>query len=144
MPMHRYRARGRPPKYHAGDRWGMLTLITRLGPNKALFLCDCGSQTDIRWSSIMGGKTNCGCQKQGYIYFLKQGEFVKIGYSATPNARMATHQTSSPQKLTLIRMIPGSLLTEQWLFSYFGHLRIRPRSEWFKFSPEMLIIEPPY
>jgi hypothetical protein len=72
------------------------------------------------------------------IYFIRYGSkrLVKIGYSADhPRIRMASMQTSAPERLFLIGMAPGGLEDEAEWHRRFDHLRVR--GEWFKWTPEL-------
>ena len=66
---------------------------------------------------------------QGYVYFLRVGERVKIGFSRRPNARLSTLMTGLPGKLDSFVCVRGSRQDEQAL-----HQRLaayRQNGEWF-------------
>lgn len=63
------------------------------------------------------------------IYFIKQGDYVKIGYTSNIQKRIAQLQTSSPNRLKLIGLIDGTLDDESEYHRRFSHLR--GNGEWF-------------
>ncbi len=69
----------------------------------------------------------------GYVYFIRAGDHVKVGYSAQPLDRLQTLQTSHPEKLEILCTIPGSIKTERSLHARFQSYRVR--GEWFRFGP---------
>ena len=65
----------------------------------------------------------------GNIYFIKCGNFVKIGYAKDVSKRLSELQVGNPYPLTIMTVIPGTLRLEalfhQALQGY------RERGEWF-------------
>ena len=80
------------------------------------------------------------------VYFVRVGEGgpVKIGRASHPESRMGALQSMSCEKLILLRKFEtendGRAL-ERYLHFYFIDCWIR--GEWFRFSPEMLTVQPP-
>ena len=98
-----------------------------------------------------------------YIYFIKSGNFMKIGKSEKPEQRIKQLQTGTPYRLELFAIIsvdsvlnsirnelknelydPHSemksdwLAAERWLHSKFGSIRrSKMKGEWFKITPEL-------
>ena len=71
------------------------------------------------------------------IYFIAQGlDYVKIGYTASdPKARLISLQTGNPDKLELVKVIPGGRSIEAQLhtrFSIYHH-----KHEWYVYSVEI-------
>lgn len=66
----------------------------------------------------------------GFVYFLRCGDFVKIGYSENPKRRLLHLQTATPYDFELIGAHKGSREQEQYLHKTFAHLR--HRHEWFR------------
>lgn len=69
------------------------------------------------------------------IYFVKGGDFVKIGYTNNLNLRMREIQVSCPHHLSLLATCEGDKRTEAMF-----HDMAAPyhhRAEWFKFSGEL-------
>jgi hypothetical protein len=66
------------------------------------------------------------------IYFIKAKEYVKIGYSVDPNARLLELQTGNPHKLKLLATMPGETQTEASLHKLFEKCRVN--GEWFKYD----------
>lgn len=68
-----------------------------------------------------------------FIYFLRAGEFVKIGHSARWKNRMAGMQTGSPYTIVPLLVLVGKADMERKL-----HVRFRIdhfRGEWFHMGP---------
>lgn len=70
------------------------------------------------------------------IYFLRAGEYVKIGYSADPAQRVADFQTANPIDLEIIAVHHGSRREEAMLHRKFAAHRVR--GEWFAADPVIL------
>jgi hypothetical protein len=69
----------------------------------------------------------------GYVYFITDGELVKIGYSEQLPRRLAGLQTANPRQLRLVKAIPGTVEDEALL-----HDRHQPhhvRGEWYRAEP---------
>lgn len=73
---------------------------------------------------------------QGYIYFIRCENFVKIGYSAAPRRRPKEFATCNPFDCVLIGIMSGGTLLEDELHKRYAHLR--HRNEWFRAVPELL------
>lgn len=74
---------------------------------------------------------------RAYVYFVadRTQNAVKIGYSASPQARLSNLQTSTPSKLELLAVIEGDLQTERHLHKRFADYRLT--GEWFSLTPEL-------
>jgi hypothetical protein len=66
---------------------------------------------------------------------------VKIGTTIDVPRRLGQLQSVYRMKLKVLRIVPGGYAIEAWLHRRFSSLRTH--GEWFKFSQEMLTIEPP-
>lgn len=71
----------------------------------------------------------------GTIYFIRAGEFVKIGFTRDLDGRLKGLQTSSPIKLELVRHYPGSIQAERRLHARFEALRAV--GEWFRYEGDL-------
>lgn len=69
------------------------------------------------------------------VYFIRSGNFVKIGKANNPHKRLRQLQTGSPRKLELASVIPGGKSEEKRLHAKYSHLRAN--GEWFHLSAEM-------
>ena len=67
-----------------------------------------------------------------YIYFIKAGDFVKIGITTNPKKRLHDLQTSNPLKLDLIYFMPGDENLEKILHEVFDEYK--ESGEWFRFE----------
>lgn len=63
------------------------------------------------------------------IYFIKNEDYVKIGYTSDIHNRLSQLQVSSPTKLKLLGLIEGSTEDEQFHHEKFKHLH--SSGEWF-------------
>ncbi len=90
------------------------------------------SGTDTYFSAetvpILGAGSELG-NRPGYIYFVTDGEAIKIGISGDPLGRIKNMQTGSPRELRLLAAIAGSEAAETELHRKFAHLNVR--GEWF-------------
>lgn len=71
----------------------------------------------------------------GFVYFLRCGDFVKIGYSSKPTARLAALRTATPHESELIAKFPGTISHEKAVHRCLQHLH--HRREWFRFTQEV-------
>jgi hypothetical protein len=65
----------------------------------------------------------------GYIYVLRSGYFIKIGYSNDPAERMKAITTSSPNECDLLFCLAGSFKLEKQLHAEFAACHYQ--REWF-------------
>lgn len=77
------------------------------------------------------------------VYVIRAGdtEFVKIGWAESVPARIRELQAGNHLTLNILRSIDGGRTVEAWLHRHFKAFCIE--REWFRFTPEMLEIEPP-
>jgi hypothetical protein len=66
----------------------------------------------------------------GFVYFIRMGPWVKIGYSIDPDRRLRTLQTASPVRLELLFSWPGPAEDEAYVQGLFGEYRAE--GEWFR------------
>jgi len=74
----------------------------------------------------------------GFVYFLRCGDFVKIGYSASPKGRLRALRTSMPFDCEIVGIHSGTKNHEQQLHRIFSHLR--HRNEWFRLDESIVEI----
>lgn len=71
------------------------------------------------------------------IYFIKgHDKYIKIGFTTDIKNRLSTLQTSSPTKLTVIKLTKGTIRQEKELHKRFSNLRTN--GEWFELSNDLL------
>ena len=76
---------------------------------------------------------------EGYVYFITDGEYIKIGYTKNhPKKRLKQLNTGNDKKLFLLGYILGNMSKEKELHKKFGRLRVRNSSEWFNVNDELL------
>lgn len=74
----------------------------------------------------------------GFVYFLRCGEFVKVGYSRQPKKRLATLQTATPHDVELLGRLPGTMAQERAVHRCLQHLH--HRNEWFRMSDDIIAL----
>lgn len=72
---------------------------------------------------------------QGFVYFLSDGEFIKIGFATDWQARIKGLQVANPRTLTPLLVLEGSHRFERQLHQLFKAHRVK--GEWFRPSPEI-------
>ena len=74
------------------------------------------------------------------VYFVQAGWNgpIKIGFSDDVDKRIAGLQTGNPEELRLLLVVPGTMGTEAAMHEQFAAARIRPTSEWFNATKELL------
>lgn len=88
-----------------------------------------------RWLIDPGMRRDPAYHGKGRVYFMADGEEVKIGFSIHPPKRMAQIQLSRTGELKILLAIPGTPDDEQQMHDRFAHLRIR--GEWFRMTDEL-------
>jgi DNA-binding XRE family transcriptional regulator len=69
------------------------------------------------------------------VYFIKQGDYVKIGFTNRFKTRLSQLQISSPIKLEVLAIIDGDKSDEQKFHEQFKH--ISSNGEWFMQCDEL-------
>ena len=70
------------------------------------------------------------------IYFIRDGDAVKIGFAADPKNRLRSLRTGNSRKIFILGVMDGGLNEEAALHLRFGSDRIR--GEWFRLSHEII------
>ena len=70
---------------------------------------------------------------QTFIYFLRAGDFVKIGHSTRWKVRLAQMQTGSPYTIVPLLVLVGPASMERKLHNQFRASHFR--GEWFHMGP---------
>lgn len=89
-----------------------------------------------RWCGVIRGKVAVKEErsriktKLGFIYFIKAGGMIKIGYTKNLKERMTTIQVSMPIKIELIGVMEGTQSFERELHHLFREHK--ERGEWFR------------
>lgn len=73
---------------------------------------------------------------QGFVYFVTDGDAVKIGFAINPFKRLQELQVSHHRVLRMIGTISAPDYQERMLHNRFRHLRIR--GEWFRLEDDIL------
>lgn len=77
-----------------------------------------------------------GEKSNGRVYFVRAGEYVKIGFSTDAKSRIDSLQTGQPYDLECLCLIRGSRSTESKLHTRFAKSHVR--GEWFSQSEELM------
>jgi hypothetical protein len=90
-------------------------------------------------------------QQDGYVYFVRIGASVKIGFATDVSGRMRNIQTASPDPIHLIKVVRGTREIERGFHQRFA--RYQMTGEWFalkgavamflKDCTEQVVIPPP-
>lgn len=65
----------------------------------------------------------------GYVYFLRAANTVKIGFSINPRERLRSIQTGCPEDARIVKIVEGSMKTEKLFHERFAEYRLG--GEWF-------------
>lgn len=74
--------------------------------------------------------------REGFVYLVRCGVFVKIGFTGDVLTRLLTMQTGTPFHLELLASFPGTERHEAELHAQFASLR--ERGEWFRYEGDLL------
>ena len=74
--------------------------------------------------------TSVSLIKRGFVYFLKMGAYVKIGFSTDVKSRIRNLGVGCPEKAEVIGLIPGTEETERFFHSMFASAS--SNGEWFR------------
>lgn len=69
------------------------------------------------------------------VYFVRAGDYVKIGLAKDPEKRLVDLQVSNAEYLDLVHIIPGGRELESYYHEAFKHHHVR--GEWFEYEPVM-------
>lgn len=75
--------------------------------------------------------------EQGYVYFIKAGNMVKIGFSTDVVSRLDGLSTGNHRKLKLLSAMPATKHTETFMHKTFAAQR--DHGEWFRIEGELAI-----
>lgn len=78
----------------------------------------------------------CGIA-DGFVYFFRVGEFIKIGYSGAPQTRVSGIQRQGGPKPRLLLCFPGSPDDEKYYHRAFADLRKPGAGELFRAEPAL-------
>jgi hypothetical protein len=68
--------------------------------------------------------------RKAFVYFMRSGDFIKIGFSADPKSRLHAMLTSNPAGIEIVRIVKGTKKTER---EYHERFRAyRHHREWFR------------
>jgi hypothetical protein len=70
------------------------------------------------------------------VYFIDNGDFVKIGVTGNIDGRLGALKCASPYDVQVLLTVPGGYDKEQELHERFDHLH--HRREWFRKEPDLL------
>lgn len=71
-----------------------------------------------------------------YVYFIQQGEYVKVGRAVDVPQRLDAFNIGSPLELSLLVAVPAHADLEGAIHARFEHLR--QKGEWFTAGPDLM------
>lgn len=74
--------------------------------------------------------------RKGWVYFVRSGKAIKIGFTTDLDGRLSRLQTASSFPLQLLGTVPGTPRDEQNLHARFANLQVR--GEWFRGHPSLM------
>ena len=139
-------------EYMQSKKWGKwtVTAFSHVGQGGNRYFsatCNCGNSQVVKATSLRHGKStqckSCTSKVNGRIglynrkgqddlYFIKQGNYVKIGVTNDIDRRLKDLQSSNPNPLELLYSGIGEGKDEQLWHNVFAHRH--HRGEWFKFG----------
>jgi hypothetical protein len=69
------------------------------------------------------------------LYFIRAGDYLKIGVTTDLDRRLLALRTASPLPLVVKAVRPGTVREERAWHQRFAHLRVQ--GEWFRWTPEL-------
>lgn len=73
--------------------------------------------------------------KKSFVYFITDGEAVKIGTASNVGKRLQALQIGNPRQLICIKQVPGDAEVEKLIHEAYADYRIR--GEWYRYESEM-------
>lgn len=67
--------------------------------------------------------------QDGYVYFMKAGNVVKIGFTTNPRARLHSLQTGCADPAIIVKIVEGTRRKERYFHKRFEIYRLK--GEWF-------------
>ena len=75
----------------------------------------------------------------GYVYFITNGENIKIGYTKNSvQKRLKQLNTGSDKQLYILGYIKGTMADEEAIHPKFAQYKLRTNGEWFQASDDIL------
>jgi len=74
-------------------------------------------------------------QEHGYVYFMRSGNVVKIGFSTNPRGRVKSLRTARPEASFICKIVKGGPATERKFHERFA--AYRQAGEWFDLSGDL-------
>lgn len=137
-----------------GERFGRLTVVSfsHIADNNGKnaywnCLCDCGESSTVSSGSLRVGSTkSCGCLARElsraaikkihntgkHLYFIRSGEYVKIGRTDNINKRLSQLNAMNPHGVDLIHFLEDEGYREKEMHEKFK--KQHWRGEWFTIS----------
>lgn len=91
--------------------------------------------TDLKIDKQLTRPRSPTVPEKGFVYFIRAGDFIKIGFSDDPRKRLAALQSAHPHLLEMIGFMPGTMDDEYRIHCIFGLLHVR--GEWFNDDPSI-------
>lgn len=79
-------------------------------------------------------------RNEGWVYFIRGGQHIKIGWSPDPEKRLKALATGNAHPLTVLAKFPGSVRDEKLLHRLLKPYRVRADGEWFHARKPLLVL----
>lgn len=74
-------------------------------------------------------------KRSGYVYFIRSGDHVKIGFSSNVRSRLNTIRTACAEDTFVCHVVPGTPRKERVYHKRFAQYRVR--GEWFELKGQL-------
>lgn len=81
-------------------------------------------------------KPRAPTDRSSFVYFIRGGDMIKIGYAKDPKTRLRDLQVGSPVRLEILVTIPGCHSVEKGIHARFR--KLRSHGEWFRAEESLL------
>ncbi len=128
------------------NKWTVLEFDSKTKNHNSLYkcVCECGNTSVVKDSNLRTGKsTQCkscssringrkglDARAKGHLYFIRCGEYIKIGCTENVEQRFKHLQNSNPNKIELIKVLIDKGYLESAYHALYKEYRIH--GEWFK------------
>jgi hypothetical protein len=89
------------------------------------------------WAAALNRDPYLFGHKQCFVYFVRDGDTVKIGRAVDVSRRINSLRTANARDLVLMGSVLATDHDERALHAQFAHLRIDRNREWFRLTDEL-------
>jgi hypothetical protein len=100
----------------------------------------CSNCLSQRLKQHKAREKTCSPVEDSTVYFIRSGDFVKIGWTTNLERRIWDHEGSNPH-IELLCSVPGD---ERWeLALHYRYRHLHHKREWFRFESDLCELPPP-